>query len=84
MLTSTRKQSRAYTEGVILSKNYETQFRSSPASLFLTLAMTEGHEKSERRKLMEKNNCNELDAAYLMAKGIDKARGFKNELDINK
>lgn len=82
MLTSTRKQSRAYTEGVILSKNYETQFRSSPASLFLTIAMTEGHEKSERRKLMDLHNCDELGAAYYMAQGIDKARGFKDVLEF--
>lgn len=82
MLSSTRKQSRAYTEGVILSKNYETQFRSSPASIFLTLGMTEGHEKAERRKIIEKEGCNELGAAYYMARDIDKARGFKNELSF--
>jgi len=82
LLSSTSKQARAYTEGVILSKNYETQFRSSPASLFLTLAMTEGHEKNERRKIREEKTCSELEAAYYMAKEIDKARGFKNELSF--
>lgn len=83
LLQSTKKQSRAYTEGVICSKNYNTQFRSSPASLFLTLAMTEGHEKAERQEIMKEYDCDEITAAYYMAQKIDKARGFKHELEFN-
>ncbi|MBD0788038.1 conjugative transfer ATPase [Vibrio sp. Y2-5] len=83
LLQSSRKQAKSYTEGVICSKNYNTQFRSSPASLFLAIAMTEGHEKSARREIMEEKGCDDLTAAYYIAQQIDKGRGFKHELAFN-
>ncbi|MDN2483945.1 conjugative transfer ATPase [Vibrio agarivorans] len=81
-LTTTRKQARAYTEGVIVSKNYTTLFRSVPPSLYLALAMTEGHEKADRRAEMEKHKCDEATSAYYIARKLDKNRGFEHELEI--
>ncbi|USD58516.1 conjugative transfer ATPase [Vibrio sp. SCSIO 43155] len=82
MLQTTRKQSRCYTEGVLISPKYKTLFRSCPPSLFLALAMTEGHEKAERAQFMDEMSCDEATAAYYVARKIDKARGFTHELEI--
>ncbi|QTL39115.1 conjugative transfer ATPase [Xenorhabdus budapestensis] len=76
VLRSASKLPRCYTEGVVLSKKVEALFRAVPPSLFLALGMTEKEEKAERRELMKKHNCSELEAAFLVAAKLDKARGL--------
>ncbi|MCY9874551.1 conjugative transfer ATPase [Vibrio barjaei] len=81
LITSTRKQARAYTEGVVLSDKNEYQFRSVPPSLYLAVAMTESAEKAQRSKIQTDENLScELEAAYFMANSLDKARGISGEL----
>ncbi len=76
LLLSTKKENRKYTEGVVLSSKMEALFRVVPPSIYLALAMTENEEKAERATLMKKHGISELDAAILVAKNIDKARGI--------
>ncbi|WP_199438342.1 conjugative transfer ATPase [Vibrio owensii] len=81
LITSTRKQARAYTEGVVLSDKAEYQFRSVPPSLILAVSMTESSEKAERTSILKERGLrNELEAAYAVAANLDKARGIKGEL----
>src|SRR6185312_4018481 len=61
LLLSARKQSGAYSEGVILSRTMELLFRVVPPSLYLALAMTETEEKNARYKLMQEHGISELD-----------------------
>lgn len=77
MLSSAKKADRKYTEGVVLSTNMEALFRVVPPSLFLALGMTEKEEKAERRQLMAEHNFSEVDAAIMVAKRIDAARGIQ-------
>lgn len=77
LLLSANKEPQKYTEGVVLSRNHDFLFRAVPPSLFLALAMTEGEEKRERMLLMEEHNCSELEAAFYVAQGLDKARGIE-------
>jgi conjugative transfer ATPase len=77
LLLSARKQSGAYSEGVILSRTLELLFRAVPPSLYLALAMTETEEKNERFELMQTRGISELDAALAMADRIDRSRGIE-------
>lgn len=79
MLLSAKKADKKYTEGVVLSTNMEALFRVVPPSIYLALGMTEKHEKAQRRAIMAEHQCSELDAALIMAKQIDKARGIAND-----
>lgn len=76
VLLSASKLSGCYTEGVVLSKKMQALFRAVPPSLFLALGMTEKEEKAERKALMRKHNCSELDAAILVARKLDRLRGL--------
>ena len=76
MLLSARKLSGCYTEGAVLAKRIEALFRAVPPSLYLALGMTEKEEKAERRALMREHNCGELEAAFLVARKLDKLRGI--------
>ncbi|VEJ09393.1 conjugative transfer ATPase [Actinobacillus delphinicola] len=76
LLLSTKKENRKYTEGVVLSSKMEALFRVVPPSIYLALAMTENEEKAERAELMRKHGISELDAALMVAKNIDNARGI--------
>ena len=76
LLLSARKEPGKYTEGVVRSDGLNALFRNVPPPLSLALAMTEKHEKAERARLMQKLNCNELDAAYHMA-GLKSGRQQK-------
>lgn len=77
MMASTKKQARCYTEGVAVSKHHRIQFRISPPSFMLAVAMTETEEKAERREFMEIHNIeDELEAVYEIANEMDKARGI--------
>ncbi|PHM64174.1 conjugative transfer ATPase [Xenorhabdus stockiae] len=77
VLLSASKLPRCYTEGVVLAKKIEALFRVVPPSLYLALGMTEKEEKAERRALMREHQCNELEAAVLVARRMDLARGLK-------
>ena len=81
MMISTRKQKRCYTEGVILPPNASQQmlFRNVPPSLYLALAMTEKEEKAERSALMNQHDISEVDAAIMVSKTLDKARGILHD-----
>lgn len=76
MLLSATKLPRCYTEGVVLAKRVEALFRAVPPSLYLALGMTEKEEKAERRALMNEYHCSELEAAFHVARKLDKARGI--------
>ncbi len=79
MLLSATKLPRCYTEGVVLAKRVEALFRAVPPSLYLALGMTEKEEKAERRQLMNEHHCSELEAAFYVARKLDKARGIMTE-----
>ncbi|MBP2154235.1 conjugative transfer ATPase [Erwinia rhapontici] len=80
MLLSATKLPRCYTEGVVLAKRVEALFRAVPPSLYLALGMTEKEEKADRRQLMNEYNCSELEAAFHVARKLDKARGIMTEM----
>ncbi len=70
-----KKEEKRFVEGVSISAKYpDTLIRYVPPSLILALAQTDGKEKQYRREVMEKNNCSELEAVYLIAEEIDAAR----------
>jgi len=77
LLLSARKESGAYSEGVILSRTMEVLFRVVPPSLYLALAMTETEEKNARYQLMVDQGMTELEAALAMAEQIDRSRGIE-------
>lgn len=64
----------AYIEGVMLATKFQYLFRVVTPSLYLALGMTEKHEKAERRALMDKHQCSELDAAIMVARSLDSKR----------
>ena len=74
LLLSARKEPGKYTEGVVLADSVEALFRNVPPPLSLALAMTEKHEKAERAIIMREQNCNELEAVYVMAERIARKR----------
>ncbi|EOO0450330.1 TPA: conjugative transfer ATPase [Escherichia coli] len=76
VLMSASKLSGCYTEGVVLAKKIEALFRAVPPSLYLALGMTEKEEKAERRILMKEHNCSELEAAFHVARKLDRLRGL--------
>ncbi|EER5394010.1 conjugative transfer ATPase [Escherichia coli] len=76
VLMSASKLSGCYTEGVVLAKKIEALFRAVPPSLYLALGMTEKEEKAERRMLMKEHNCSELEAAFHVARKLDRQRGL--------
>jgi hypothetical protein len=63
-----------YKEGVVISDQLSTLFRSVSMPLALSLAMTEQDEKAMRQAIMQKHHCNEMQAAYLVANEILRAR----------
>jgi hypothetical protein len=76
LMESARKAKHQYTEGVMISSSGQFLFRNVPPALPLALAMTEGDEKSHRRRLMEKHGCDELHAAMMVADEISRNRGI--------
>lgn len=75
LMESARKAKHQYTEGVITTASGQFLFRNVPPALPLALAMTEGDEKAHRRRLMERHQCTELQAAMLVAEEISRNRG---------
>ncbi len=61
----------------MLSDSLEALFRVVPPSLYLALAMTEPEEKAARMQLMREHNISELEAAFMIAKQLDAARGIE-------
>lgn len=70
LLLSARKEPGKFVEGVVLSDKIETLFRNVPPALSLALAMSEKHEKAQRRQIMDELGCTEVEAAYEVAKRI--------------
>ena len=74
MMESTRKEPPKYTEGVLMSAMGQVLFRNVPPALPIALAMTEGHEKAARRRLMEKHGITEMQAAQMVAQELTRSR----------
>lgn len=76
LFLSARKEKGKYTEGVLLTPVLQALFRNVPPRLYLAMAATEQHEKYERRQLMKKLHCSEIDvvrhiAAEMMKKPLE-------------
>ncbi len=67
LFRSTRKAAGKYVEGVLLCNRFKGLFRNIPPRLMLALAMTEKHEKTERKEIMKQFNCSEVEAAKIVA-----------------
>lgn len=76
LLLSASKAGGQYTEGVVMSAASENLIRIVPPSLILALAQTEKHEKAARMALMDKHGVSKLEAAMMIGREIDKARGI--------
>lgn len=76
MLASAKKEPGKYTEGVLLSASEQWLFRNVPPAIPIALAMTEDHEKSHRRRIMNATGCTELQAALKVAEGLAQSRGL--------
>ncbi|QRF90611.1 conjugative transfer ATPase [Alcaligenes faecalis] len=74
MMESAQKEPPKYTEGVLISATGQMLFRNVPPALPIALAMTEGHEKAHRRRLMEKHGINEMGAAQMVAQELARSR----------
>lgn len=75
MMESARKEPQKYTEGVLINAMGQFLFRNVPPALPIALAMTEGYEKADRRRLMQKHGINEMEAAQMVAREIARKRG---------
>ena len=67
LFRSVRKAAGKYVEGILLCNRFKGLFRNIPPRLSLALAMTEKHEKAERRGLMREFGITEIQAAKLIA-----------------
>lgn len=64
-----------YSEGTMLSERFGCGLnRYIPPSLILALAQTDADEKNARKKLMVEQSISELEAAYIIAEGIEQSR----------
>jgi conjugative transfer ATPase len=75
LFRSVRKSAKQYVEGVMLCQRFKGLFRNIPPRLSLALAMTEKHEKAERKAIMNEFNCTEIEAVQKIARRLlgDKA-----------
>lgn len=64
---SVRKEAKKYVEDVILCNKFKGLFRNVPPLSSLALAMTEKHEKAERKQIMQATHCTEVEAAIKIA-----------------
>jgi len=67
LFLSARKEKGKYTEGVLLSPKLQGLFRNIPPKLYLAMAATEQEEKHQRKVLMQKLNCSELEVVEYLA-----------------
>jgi hypothetical protein len=70
LFRSVRKSAKQYVEGVLLCQRFKGLFRNIPPRQALALAMTEKHEKAERRALMQQFNCTEIEAVYKISEKL--------------
>ena len=84
MMESARKSPGQYTEGVLISATDQMLFRNVPPALPIALAMTEGHEKAHRRRLMDQHGCTEMEAAQMVAHELNASRSKKVEKKTSK
>ena len=77
LLLSATKADLQYTEGVVMSRRFETLFRVVPPSPVLAMVQTERHEKARRARIQEERGCTEVEAAWHVAAEIDEARGIE-------
>lgn len=70
LMLSARKEPPKYTEGVLLSSAHKALFRNVPPPLAISLAMTEGHEKARRRRMMDQLGVTEMEAAVRIAREL--------------
>lgn len=64
-----------YSEATLISKRFGCGLnRFIPPSLVLALAQTDKDEKAERQELMQKHDCTELEAAFMVADNIQAFR----------
>jgi len=70
LMLSTRKEPPKYTEGVLLSSTHKALFRNVPPPLAIALAMTEGHEKAWRQRIMNEFGITEMEAAVRIAREL--------------
>lgn len=84
LLTSTRKMSGTYTEGVVISGKNDYLFRSVLPSLILAVSASDSEEKAARRKLVRDRNLScDLEGSYEIANDIDKSRGINARLEFS-
>lgn len=76
MMESATKEPPKFTEGVILASALQSLFRNVPPALPIALAMTEQHEKAQRRSIMDAKGCSELEAAYVVAEQLAARRAY--------
>jgi conjugative transfer ATPase len=74
LIESARKEKGKYTEGVVLSDNVNSLFRVVMPALPLALAGTDDDEKALRRRIMNEQNCTEIEAAHVVASRIKEER----------
>ncbi len=67
LFQSVRKAAGKYVEGILLCNRFKGLFRNIPPRLALALAMTEKHEKAQRKQLMKQHGITEVEAAKLIA-----------------
>ncbi len=58
----------------MISATGQFLFRNVPPALPIALAMTEGHEKAQRKRLMEQHGCTEMQAAMMVARELARTR----------
>ena len=75
MMESACKEPPKYTEGVLISDEGQMLFRNVPPALPIALAMTDGHEKAHRKRLMDEHGCSEMEAAFMVARELEEKRG---------
>jgi conjugative transfer ATPase len=75
MMESAVKEPPKYTEGVTLSSAFTGLFRNVPPAIAIALAMTEGHEKADRMRLMKQHGITEVEAARMVARQLEASRG---------
>lgn len=75
LMESAQKEPPKYTEGVVINASGQVLFRNVPPALPIALAMTEGHEKAARKRLMDEHSITEMEAATMIADRISAKRG---------
>lgn len=76
LMESATKEPPKYTEGVVISSAMQALFRNVPPALPIALAMTEMHEKAQRRAIMDERQCSELQAAHIVAQQLAMRREY--------